>query len=528
MRAPAAAHPPDETGRGWTVAVFAAAVLVRALAAWPTGKFPADPDALLPGMRTLDILQGRFHVFHTYVRFGCVESYLHAPFVALLGPTRVAVTFAPVIEGLLAVACLWAIARRVLPHPAALLATLFFAVPAARFFGATRLPTGYATVLACGVAILALAAVWAERPRAVTAAALGLAAGLGLWCSILTLSCTAAAALWLALAARRLPLRRLLLPAGSGFVLGALPWLAFNATHAFASLRDNYGTTPTRSIAAAFANFFYGLTGGFVELVGGPASGGAIPPLAALAVAFHAGAVVWFVANGLRGKYGSAWALPALAAFLSLVFFSVSSAGEYHLESIRFFVLCGPLVAISAGTLAWAVWRRARPAGVLVASGLVVWHLAGYEMPWSQARAARLEAAAEDARLLAFLDAERIDAIVGEYWSVYSFNYLSGGRVRAVSADPLVDYHGYGSRLPDRGVRWALVSELPGVVERWSARRGPAGTLVQVGRYTVLLPDPNPPGETSAEFQRRVQLAFLLPERIVTADTNEFPLALWR
>lgn len=528
MRDPAAADPPDETGRGWVVAVFAAAVLVRAAAAWPPGKFPADPDALLTGMRTLDILQARFHVFHTYVRFGCVESYLHAPFVALLGPTRLAVTFAPLIEGVLAVMCLLALARRILPKPAALLATLFFAVPAARFFGATRLPTGYATVLACGVATLALAAIWADRPRAITAAALGLSAGLGLWCSILTLSCAAAAALWLLLAARRLPLRRLLLPAIAGFVLGALPWIAFNAAHGFESLRNNYGATPTHSLASALSNLLYGLTGGFVELVGGPSSPGAIPALAALAVAFHAIALVWFLAGGLRGEFGRAWALPALAALFSLVFFSISSAGNYRSATIRFFVLCGPLVAVSAGALAWALWRRARIAGVLLTAGLVGLHLGGYEMPWSETRTLRREAAADDARLLAFLEERRIGAIIGDYWSVYSFNYLSGGRVRAISADPAVDYHAYGDRLPASGVRWALVGDEPGVVERWAARAAPRGERFRVGRYTVLLPDPNPPGETPAEFQRRLQLAFLLPERVVKADTKEWPLALWR
>lgn len=495
--------------------MLAAAALVRAAAAWPVGRFPADPDALLPAMRTLDILKGHFHVFHTRVRFGAVESYLHAPFVALFGPTRFAVTFAPLIEGVLAVAFLWALARRVLPRPAALLATLFFAVPAPYFFGVVQQATGYATVLVTGVAVLALAALYAERPRPAVGIALGLAAGLGLWCSIQTLSCTAAAALWLLCGARR-PKRGLFLQtAGAGFVLGALPWLAFNATHAFESLRNNYGATPTFSVAAALSNAFYALTGGFVELAGGPASGGTVPPLPDLAAVFHGAAIAWFVAAGLRGRSGRAWALPALAALFSLVFFSVSSAGEFHAESIRFLILCGPLVAVSAGALVWAVWQRLPPAGILLAAVLVAFHLVAYEAPWSEVRRRRRDEAAGDARLLAFLSQERIGAIIGDYWSVYSVNYLSGGRVRAIAADPIVDYHEYGNRLPGHGVRWALVSDVPGAVEAWAARAGPAGRALRVDRYTVLLPDPNPPEASSADFARRLQLSFLLPERIV-------------
>ena len=42
------------------------------------------------------------------------------------------------------------------------------------------------------------------------------------------------------------------------------------------------------------------------------------------------------------------------------------------------------------------------------------------------------------------------------------------------------------------------------------------------------MPVPNPPAETSAEFQRRLQLSFLLPERVVKTETQELPLALWR
>ena len=519
---------PVGQGRGWTAAVFAAAMLVRAAAAWPAGKFRADPDALLPAMRTLDILQGTFHVFHTRVRFGCVESYLHAPFVALLGPTRFAVTFAPLIENVCAVFCLWVLARHALPWCAALLATLFFAAPAVRAFDVTQGATGYATVLATGVATLALAAEWVERPRAMTGAALGLAAGLGLWCSIQTLSCSLAAALWLLFASPR-PSRRLLIPvAAAGFVLGALPWLAYNATHAFASLRDNYGATPTHSLASAVANLGYGLTGGFVELVGGPIAGGTIPKIAAVLVSFHVLAVAWFVAAGLRGRLGRAWALPALAALLSTIFFSVSSAGDYRSQTVRFFILCGPLVAVSSGLFVRDLWRRWPAAGVVVMAGVVAIHVGDYEMPWSGTRALRRAAAVEDANLLTFLDEERIGAIIGDYWSVYSFNYLSGGRLRAISADPIVDYHDYGSRLPARGVRWALVGDEPGVVERWAARAGPAGTWAHVGRYAILVPDPDPPDETSAEFQKRLQRSFLLPDRIVKSYSQEPPLGLWR
>lgn len=522
------AAPSDAPGRGWTGAVLGLAVLVRVAAAWPAGKFPADPDALLPGMRALDILGGRFPVFASPARLGALESYLDAPFVALLGPTRSAVSIAVVLEGLAAVAFVWLLARCILEPRAALLAALFFAVPAPHFFDVAHRPTGYASILAAGCAVLALAAAWAERPRPLAAFWLGLAAGLAWWCSIQTLSCTAAAGIWLLWRDRSLSRGRLFRTAAAGFVLGALPWIAVCVRHNFEPLRNNYGAAPVRDVGSALSNAAYALTSGLGDLVGWTGGGGAVSWLATTVAFFHVAAVVWFVRASARRTPRGAWLVPVLAAVFSVLLFSVSTAGDRHENTTRLFIFCYPLVAIADGALAAAVWRRAPAAGALVTTGLVAFHLAGYEMPWSETRALRREAAADDVRLLAFLDTERIGALVGDYWSVYSFNYLSGGRVRAISADPVADYHNYGSRLPTTGVRWAVVGDEPGVVERWAARAGPEGTRVQVGRYTVLLPDPNPPAETSAEFQKRLQLSFLVPERIVRSYSKDPPLGLWR
>lgn len=464
-------------GRGWSAAVFGLAALVGAAAAWPAGKFRADPDALLPGMRALDILAGHFPVFASPARLGALESYLDAPFVALLGPTRLAVSIAVVLEGLTAVVFTWLLARRILEPRAALLAALFFAVPAPRFFDVVHRPTAYASILAAGCAVLALAAAWDERTRLLTAFGLGMAAGLAWWCSIQTLSCTAAAGIWLLMRERRTPRAGLVPAAAGGLVLGALPWIVFSFRHDFDSIRKSYGAAPAHGIGSALSNAAYALTSGFGDLVGSPAAGGVAGWLSVIVLVLHVAAIVWFVKTSARRSPRGAWQLPVLAALFSVLLFAVSAAGNRHEKTSRLFIFCYPLVAIADAAFAAALWRRAAAAGALAASGLLAFHLGGYEMPGSEMRALRREAAADDARLLAFLDESRIGAIVGDYWSVYSFNYLSGGRVKAISADPVADYHDYGSRLPASGVRWALVGDEPGVVERLGGAHGTAGQL---------------------------------------------------
>jgi len=496
------------TGTRRLLGVLAVAAVVRGAALYPSGKFPGDADALLTGMRTLDILTGRFHVFYSRVRLGALEGYLHVPFVALLGPTRLAVSVAPLLEGVLAVCFVWLLAGRAFSPQVALASALFFAVPAFPFLRTTIVPTLYGAILVTGVAVLALAALYDEKPEPLVAVALGIAAGLGLWCSIQTLSCTAAAALWLLARGRRIPRLSLAITGGLGVLLGGLPWFAYNFTHRFESFRNNYGADLTRSFGTALANAVYGLTEGLPRLLIPPPNG-AVRFSAWCLLLFHAAAVIWLVASGLRTSRRGVWVLPALAALLSFIFFCVSSAGEVRDTTVRFFILCYPLVAIADGLLVTSLWRRSRPAGILLAAAALALHVVEYEAPWSVERHRRLEQASEDARLLELLGDEKIDAIIGDYWSVYPFNFLSAGRIRAISADPGVDYHEYGDRLPDYGVRWALVSGVPGVVEKWKA---PPGTMKHVGRYTVLLPDQNPPPISSTALRLRLQRSFVYGE----------------
>ncbi len=517
---------PERASPAATAAVFVLAAAARLGTGVPSGKFPADADALLGGMRALDVLAGGRPVFVNPPRLGALEAWLSAPFVALLGPTRPAVFSVAFLESMLAVAFVWLLARHTLGARGAFFAGLVAALAPPAVLDVTTRPGGYGAIFACGAAVLALAAAWDAAPRRSTAAAFGLAAGLAFWCSIQTLAPTLAAAVWLFTRRTDGAGRRAAAAAG-GALAGAAPWLLSAARHGAETIRGNYGATPVSGAAEALSNLFWAVTGGFRELVGVRLY--AEPGGGATALALLQGLVVlWFLATAASRAAPGTWRLPALAALLALAFFSVSSAGSLHHRTARLLLFVWPLVVVADGAALAAAFRRSRLAGGSLAVLLAAFHVSGYEAPWSDTRAMRREGAREDAALLDVLVRERIEALLGDYWSVYPFNYLSGGRVRAIASDPIVDYLAYARRLPPSGARWALASDEPGVVERWVERAGLRGSSRRVGRFTLFLPEPNPPAEPTDVFKERVQRAFLLPTRLVPSDRTEPPLGLWR
>jgi dolichol-phosphate mannosyltransferase len=505
------------------IGVFLIGAVVRTVAAFPLHKFPADADALLTGMRALDILEGRFHVFYSSVRIGALESYLHAPWVLLLGPTRLALSIVPVLENTLTIFFFWLLAREVLSRRAACLALVLFAVPTPNYIFWTYMPNGYATIMLLGVAVLALAARWDRHPTGQLAAGLGVAAGFGVWCSLQTLSCLAGSVLWLLLGGR-LRRGRLVLGATLGFVIGALPWLTYNVVYPLGAFRGNYGTRPASGLSAVVSNASYAVRGSLADLLASTEPQTA--PSSSIHVALRKPALVlyvlatvfvvtvlWASRRGGEGKVSiRAWTLPALAAIFSLALFSVSAAGQFRGMTSRYLFFCYPFLVLAIAFLISRISQQLPAAGFVLAGGLLVFHVSGYFLPWSELRRTWQGMAGEDSRLLDTLRQNNVDAILGDYWSVYPVNYLSGGRMRAISAEPWADYYNYGDRLPEVGVRWALVSAVPDLVEKWVHRAKLPGRLGRDGRYTYFVPVVNPAPVCSHDFILRMQTSFNSPE----------------
>jgi hypothetical protein len=221
-------------------------VFGAALTAWllASDRIPRSSDQSVVALMARHILEGHGHpvFFWGSTYGGTLESHLLVPVFAVLGVTPEAFRAFYVVLWAVFFSGAAAFTARFFGRTAALGAATFLAVPP--FFLPYKLLTSdgaYASVALLGLVTLWLACEADERfeagrPAAITMAALGLAAGLGLWVSPVTLPVSGLAVLWLLLRPSRRPgMSSLLVGVGAG-VLGAAPSIIWNLRHGGASV----------------------------------------------------------------------------------------------------------------------------------------------------------------------------------------------------------------------------------------------------------------------------------------------------
>ena len=185
----------------------------------------------------------------------------------------------------------------------------------------------------------------------------------------------------------------------------------------------------------------------------------------------------------LRGRNGAGQsvALLILVAVTVAGLFILSAPGQAPGPTVRYILPLAFVVAASLGLLVAAAERRSRPAAVLVAAVVLVFHLSGYYWPWtSERREWRVNLRKDDA-LISFLRANGVRWICGEYWTVYPFNFLTGERIRAVPFQRSFDFYGYGTTLPAAAGRLALLGRDERDLSHWAERAGVRGEPVKAG-----------------------------------------------
>lgn len=488
------------------VGLIALGLLVRFLYAFPVHKYAPDADSLNMGLRALSILDGDLVVFYSAAQIGALEAYLHAAVFALFGASRATISITPLIVGVATLVVFFLFAREVLPPAEGLLALAFLALAPPAYLAWTYMPNSYPETLFFSATTLWLAARIARRgPERSSSLALGLSIGLGWWNSPLTAGCALAAVVWL-IAVRREARRPAfwVFPLAGG-VLGASPWIYYNLRYGFPSVWQVVRPGADTGSVVASAGRFLGdnlptLAVGMDPLGSGkpgmplqaalqlPAAAAYLAALGGLALGWGAGRAK----ESLRPRL-----LLGLVASVVAGLFVFSESGRFPGPTVRYvlplvFVLCTALAALVV-----AVWRRSRPAAIVIVCVVLLFNLSGYYWPWTEQRRVWAENRRGDERLLAFVESNGIAWICGGYWTVYPFNFLSRASITAVPYERQFDFYDLSRKLPARA-HGALVSNDPHDLEAWAHRAGLSGRVSAVRPgYFVFVPD-RPGNDTSA------------------------------
>lgn len=484
-------------------------IAVRVLYAFPVHKYAADADSLLSAMRAFDIREGDLRVFYSYVRIGALESYMHLPAFLLLGVSREAIALAPLFSGILTLLAFFFFVRELLGREVACFALLFMAFPPPAYMAWTYMPNGYGeTLLFCAATLWLVARIARKGAQGWSSLLLGLSAGLGWWNSVQTITCVAPALLWLAF--RRphfLRLPRFLLPVLAGFLLGAAPWIAYNAVHSFGSLEGNFAVRPAKGAKELLSNATYFLKDQVGELtleVNPYHEPREVSPvqralrLPAAGIYFLAGIALLagpffrrlLAEQRKRGPQPGAFLLLWLTAGTIALVYVVSEAGTTRGLTVRYVLPLYIVIAAGLGVAIFLTTKWSRAVALLLALTLVMFHLSAYALPWTPQRRYWTELKVLDEKLLEFLETHRVRWVAGNYWIVYPLNFLSEERVLGVPFQELADHYGYGRGVPAAPSRWALVTRDPETMKRWLAATGLGGKTVPLGPgFSVFLPD---------------------------------------
>ncbi|MBK9063725.1 MAG: hypothetical protein IPL89_11105 [Acidobacteria bacterium] len=444
-------------------------VLSGALAAWwiASARIPASADQAVVALMARHILEGRGHpVFYWGATYGgTLEPHLLAPLFGLLGATPEA--FRGFYVALWAV--FWAgtaaYAARFFGRRAGLLAAAYLAIPP--FFLPYKVLTSdgaYASVALLGLAVLWLATeadarLEAGRPAGALLALLGLAAGVGVWVTPVTLPVVAVAGLWLLARPGRRPDFAALAACGAGAILGAAPSLVWNLRHAGQSARAREMSLASGAGLLSNLSRFFGES--LPVLLGA-----ARPNFSSVTEPSFPGAfVVVSVVAGLllvpallaarrdRRLRLLLAVLAALAAATILVARLAPREPRYMVAAYAAFV---PLLAASVAGAARGLPRAAAAAGFAL---LLASNLSG------TAKARRHTEDVDDAQvtgplepLLGALRNAGATRVYANYWTAYRVTFESGG---SILATPIAREDGTRNLEWDAAVRAA---ESPAVV----------------------------------------------------------------
>ena len=424
-----------------------------------------DSDEAVWGLMARHVLDGEFRTFFWQQAYGGTqEVFLTAPVFAAVGSSILALRAVPFALEIVAGFLIWRVGRRTIGEPAAAIAAAIWCI-----WPITKLPKlghqdgFYASGVVYCALILLLTLRLRERPGAARAALLGLVFGLAFWQTSQVVPIEVASLLWLLW--KQPSAFRFAWAAAPTALLGALPWIVWNAGHGWASLSVAGGNTP-------LINRYRGAVDGSVPLILGlrvPITSEWILPAPA-SQAIYLGLLGLFAYAAVRLRHRDTSLLYATVCVF-VVMLPLSPQAWRTTET--YLTILTPVLALLVAQLGGTA-RRAVPLLVvlLVGSAVVLSRttsttpdpLAATTLPRSFAP------------LIRELDVLHLDHVYADYWIAYRLDFATEERIIAADGD--------FRRLALRGGR--LLPPVPGSGD---TRYAPYDTTVRSGTYGyVFLP----------------------------------------
>jgi 4-amino-4-deoxy-L-arabinose transferase-like glycosyltransferase len=228
-------------------AVGLTGVMVAAFAArlWFGMRLPLEADEATTGFAAYGITQGSFVVTESNLHYlGALEAYIVAPFVAVFGPTLIAVRLAMSLMGAIYVLAVYALGRVLLGgrREALVLAAVAGFFPLFELTWNTHARWGYAEMMVFEAACLALAIrlAWQGQNRVRDWLLLGLLSGVALWNDMLIAVVLVVIVLAFLTRIKELGAQALRgsLLAALGAIFGFSPWFIYQWTHELRGLNS--------------------------------------------------------------------------------------------------------------------------------------------------------------------------------------------------------------------------------------------------------------------------------------------------
>jgi hypothetical protein len=396
-----------------------------------------NADEAVVGLMARHVLDGELTTFYWGQAYGgSQEALLTAPVFWVAGSSWLALRAIPLALDVVAVLLVWRVGRRTIGERAAVVAAcLFWIWPPFVLFQLVHQQGFYASNVVYCALLLLLALRLVERPDRPRVALFGLVLGLAFWQTAQIVPVAAGVIGWIVWKqAGRL---RRLWAAVPFAVLGALPWIVWNARNDWESLSmPDYGDKAhsLRLLASPVLPMMVGLRA--------PFSAQLLLPRA-LTYVIYVGVIAAFVYGALEARRQSYSIFYVVAAVFPFVYM-ISPKTVFSLGTPRFIVVLGPVLAL---LLAQVATTYVRAALILALAGVIsVVTLQRMDEWFRESRPQTTYAKGLGPRqtvqavprdlgpLVSALDRLGLKHVYADYWLAYRLDFDTRERVLAVES----------------------------------------------------------------------------------------------